>query len=85
MHGHFNLPPFGIIEKTGIKNKGKRAFAITTSGVMVKNQPVIHSSIGTMMRLAIRNHAQRIEINSNVTPGFSNSELRTQDDNVINN
>ena len=30
---------------------------------MVKNQPVIRSSIGTVMGLAIRNHAQRIEIN----------------------
>jgi len=25
----------------------------------VKNQPVIHLSIGTVMRLAIRNHAQK--------------------------
>ena len=36
MHGHFNFPPFGIIEKTRIKIKGKRVFATTTSGVMVK-------------------------------------------------
>ena len=28
-------------------------FAATTSWVMVKNQPVIHSSIGTVIRLAI--------------------------------
>ena len=39
-------------------------FATTTSWVMVKNQPVIHLSIGTVMRLAIRNHTQRIETNN---------------------
>jgi len=54
-----NLPPFGIIERTRAKMKGNRVFATTTSGVMVKNQPVIHLSIGTAMRLAIRNHAQK--------------------------
>jgi len=64
MQGHFNLPPFGIIEKTQIKIKENRVFATTTSGVMVKNQPGIQLSIGTVMRLAIRNHAQRIEINN---------------------
>jgi len=57
MHGHFNLLPFGIIEKTLTKSKGKRVFATTTSWVMVKNQPMIHLSIGTVMRLAILNHA----------------------------
>jgi len=64
MHGQFNLSPFGIIKKILIKIKGNRVFATTTSWVMVKSQPVIHSSIGTVMRLAIRNQAQRIEINS---------------------
>jgi len=59
MHGHFNLPPFGIIEKIQTKIKEKRVFATTTSWVMVKNQPVIHLSIGTVTRLAIRNHAQK--------------------------
>jgi len=33
-------------------------FAITTAWVMVKDQPVTHSSIGTVMRLAIHNHTQ---------------------------
>ena len=64
MHGHFNLPPFGIIEKTRIKIKGNRVFATTTSWVMVKNQPVIHLSIGTIMRLAIRNYTQKTETNN---------------------
>ena len=64
MHGHFNLPPFGIIEKILIKIKGTRVFATTTSWVMVKNQPVIHLSISIVMRLAILNHAQRIESNN---------------------
>jgi len=59
MHGHFNLPPFGIIEKRLTKIKGKRVFVTTTSWVMVKNQPMRHLSIGTVMRLAIRNHAQK--------------------------
>jgi len=39
-------------------------FATTTSWVMVKNQHMIHLSIGTVMRLVIRNHAQRIESNN---------------------
>ena len=34
MHGHFNLPPFSIIEKTRTKIKGNRVFATTTSWVM---------------------------------------------------
>ena len=59
MHGHSNLAPFGIIEKTRTKIKGKSVIATTTSGVMVKNEPVIHLSIGTVMRLAILNHAQK--------------------------
>jgi len=37
MHGHFNLPPFGIIEKTRTKIKENRVFATTTSWVMVKS------------------------------------------------
>jgi len=64
MYGHINLPPFGIIEKIRTKIKGKRVFATTTSGVMVKNQPVIHLSIGTVMRLAILNHAQKSKGNN---------------------
>ena len=32
MHDHSNLPPFGIIEKTRTKIKGKRVFVTTTSG-----------------------------------------------------
>jgi len=63
MHGHFNLPPFGIIEKILSKIKENRVFATTTAWVMVKNQQVIHLSIGTVMGLAIRDHAQRIENN----------------------
>ena len=60
MRGHSNLPPFGIIgKKTRTKIKGKRVIATTTSRVMVKNQPVIHLSIGTVMRLVILNHAQK--------------------------
>jgi len=39
-------------------------FATTTSWVMVKNQPVIHLSIGTVMRMAIRNHAQKSRSNN---------------------
>jgi len=66
MHGHFNLPPFGIIEKIRTNIKGKRVVATTTSWVMVKNQPVIHLSIGTVMRLAIRNHAQKTGNNNKV-------------------
>ena len=49
MQGHFNLPPFGIIEKTQLKIKGNRVFTTTTSGVMVKNQPVIHLNVGMLM------------------------------------
>jgi len=46
MHGHSNLPPFDIIEKGRFRpNRESRVFAITTSGVMVKEQPAIHSSI----------------------------------------
>jgi len=37
MHGHINLPPFDIIEKTQAKIKGNRVFATTTSWAMVKN------------------------------------------------
>jgi len=59
MHGQFNLPPFGIIEKLRTKIKKTRVFATTTSWVMVKNQPAIHSSIGTVMSLAIHSHAQK--------------------------
>ena len=60
MHGHFKRPPFGIIgKKTQTKIRGSRVFATTTSWVMVKNQHVIHLSIGTVMRLAILNHAQK--------------------------
>ena len=37
MHGHSNLPPFGIIEKGSFRqNKENRVFAITTSWIMVK-------------------------------------------------
>jgi len=64
MHGHSNLPPFGIIEKTRMKIKGNRVFATTTSWVMVKNQPVIHLNIGTVMRLAILNHVQKSRSNN---------------------
>jgi len=64
MHGHINLPPFGIIEKIRTKIKHKRVFATTTSGIMVKNQPVIHLSVGTVMRLAILNHAQKAVSNN---------------------
>jgi len=64
MHGHFKLPPFGIIEKILTKIKENRVFATTTSWVLVKNQPVIHLSIGMVMRLAIRNHAQKIKSNN---------------------
>jgi len=66
MHGHINLPLFGIIEKIQAKIKGNRVFATTTSWVMVKNQPVIHLCIGTVMRLAIRNHAQKSISNNRV-------------------
>ena len=34
-------------------------FTTTTSGVMVKTQPAIHLSFGTLMRLAIPKHAQK--------------------------
>ena len=34
-------------------------FTTTTSGVMVKTQPAIHLSLGTVMRLAILKHAQK--------------------------
>jgi len=45
-YGHSNLPLFDIIKnKTVSTNKGNRVFATTTSGVMVKTQPAIHSSI----------------------------------------
>ena len=64
MHGHFNLPPFGIIEKMRTKIKRKEGVCTTTSWVMVKNQPVIHLSIGTVMRLAILNHAQKTRSNN---------------------
>ena len=50
--------------KEQVKIKGNRVFATTTSWVMVKNQPVIHSSIGTVMRLAIRKHAQKSRRNN---------------------
>jgi len=63
MHGHINLPPFGIIEKTQAKIKGNRVCATTTSWVMVKNQPVMHLSIGTVMRLAIRRAQKSISNN----------------------
>jgi len=53
-------------------------FAITTSWVMVKNQPVIHLSIGTIMRLAIRNHAQRIEINNKVRQSNKQNQIIKQ-------
>ena len=78
MHGQSNLPPFGIIEKTRIKIKEKRVFAATTSRVMVKNQPVIHSSIGTVMRLAIRNHAQRIKINNKARQSNKQNQIIKQ-------
>jgi len=38
--------------------------ATTTSGVMVKTQPVIHLSIGTVMRLVILKHAQKSRDNN---------------------
>jgi len=58
-HGQSNLPPFGIIEKTQAKIQENRVFATTTSWLIGKNQLVIHLSIGTVMRWAIRNHAQK--------------------------
>ena len=39
-------------------------FATTTSWVMVKTQPAIHLSLGTLMRLAIRKHAQKSRSNN---------------------
>jgi len=78
MYGHFNLPPFGINEKTRIKIKGNRMFATTTSRVMVKNQPVIHLSVGTVMRLAICNHAQRIEINNKARQSNKQNQIIKQ-------
>ena len=39
-------------------------FTTTTSWVMVKTQPAIHLSLGTLMRLAILKHAQRSESNN---------------------
>ena len=53
------FPLLASSKKTRTKIKGKRVFATTTSGVMVKNQPVIHLSIGTVMRLVILNYAQK--------------------------
>jgi len=46
------FPLLASSKKTQAKIKGNRVFATTTSWVMVKNQPVIHLSIGTVMRLA---------------------------------
>jgi len=69
MHGHFNLPPFGIIEKLRTKIKKTRVFATTTSWVMVKNQPAMHSTIVTVMRFAIRSHAQKSRRNNKAKQG----------------
>jgi len=45
-YGHTYLPHFDIIEKEiSEQTSVSRVFALTTSGVMVEKQPVIHSSI----------------------------------------
>ena len=61
-HSHSNLLPFGIVEKRKSRTISKhRVFAITTSWVMVKNQPVIHSSICYDNEIGHPNHAEKTE------------------------
>jgi len=57
------FPPFGIIEKINLTTGKNRVFATTTFGVMVKNQPVIHSSIWYVNEIGHRNHAQGTKSN----------------------
>ena len=56
--------------------KGNRVFATTTSWVIVKNQLVIHLSIGTIMRLAIRSHAQKSRSNNKAKQGISKPSIK---------
>ena len=65
MHGHSNLPPFDIIEKISFSKTRRGGCLQSPPWVMVKDQPVIHSSIGAVMRLAIQNHAQITKPRSN--------------------
>jgi len=65
----FPLPASSKTHKR--RSRENRVFATTTSWVMVKNQPAIHLSIGTVMRLAIRSHAQKARSNNKARQGTS--------------
>ena len=63
MHGHFNLPPFGIIEKRLMKNRVKQGVCNHHLLGNGEKQPVIHSSIWNGNEIAHSNHAQLTENN----------------------
>jgi len=62
-HGHFNFPPFGIIEKILMKNRSNRVFATTTSWVMVKKPTRDILKYRYSNEIDHPNHAQKTENN----------------------
>ena len=60
------FPLLASSKRYKLRSREKRMFATTTSWLMVKTQLVIRLSIGVVMRLVIRNHAQRSVSNNKV-------------------